>query len=144
MVLESLGSTYGDPIMSAASGDPRVEDERKHLEGLLKDRINFYIIFASVFVVGLSEIKDDTIRVAALVVMTVVSSLIGLAVIRTHLLVGKALDEITKDETHPYYRFQKEVKFPGNANKFLVWVPVILTTFFLCVTIYYSLRLCAH
>jgi hypothetical protein len=66
--------------------------------------------------------------------------LIGLAVIRTHLLVRKALDEITKDETQPSYRYQKEVKFPGNANKILVWVPVILTIFFICATIHYSLR----
>ncbi len=130
--------------MSAPSVDPRADEERKHLEGLLKDRINFYIIFASVFVVGMSEIKDDRLRVAALAVMTIVSFLIGLAVIRTHLLVRRALDEITRDETHPYYRYQKEVKFPGNANKILVWVPVILTTFFLGVTIYDSLRLCTH
>jgi hypothetical protein len=55
--------------MSAPSVDLRADAERKHLEGLLKDRINFYIIFASVFVVGLSEIKDEEIRVAALAVM---------------------------------------------------------------------------
>ena len=42
----------------------RVDVERKHLEGLLKDRINFHIVFASVFMAGLSGIDNDKVRVA--------------------------------------------------------------------------------
>jgi uncharacterized membrane protein (Fun14 family) len=76
----------------------RVDVERKHLEGLLKDRINFYLVFASVFMVGLSRIDNDKVRVAALAAITIVSLLIGLAILRTHLLVRKALVDIKTDK----------------------------------------------
>ena len=122
----------------------RVDGERKHLEGLLKDRINFYLVFASVFMVGLSRIDNDKVRVAALAAIMIVSLLIGLAVLRTHLLVRKALAEIKTDKQHPYYRYQKAVTFPGNANNILVSVPFILTIFFLGVTIFYFCRSFVH
>jgi hypothetical protein len=89
-------------------------------------------------VAGLPEIKDDQIRVAALATMTLVSFLLGYAVVRTHRLVGKALDEIEKDDIQSLTRWRKEVKIPGNANNALVWVPVIVTIFFFCVTVHYG------
>jgi hypothetical protein len=119
----------------------RVDVERKHLEGLFKDRINFHIVFASVFMAGLSGIDNPKVRVAASGTVTIVSFLIGWAVLRTHRLVYLALEEIKTDEHHPYYRYQKEVRVPGNANNTLVLVPFILTAFFLGLTIFYFCRL---
>lgn len=108
----------------------RVDDERKHLEGLLKDRINFYIVFASVFMAGLSRTDNAKVRLAALIAATLVSILIGLAVYRTHRLVTIALREIRHDEKHPYTRYAKTIRFPGNANRLLLGIPIIFTVFF--------------
>jgi hypothetical protein len=116
----------------------KVDPERKHLETLYQERINFYIVFASVFVVGLSEMKEGGVKVASLWAMTLVSTAIMLSVIRTFRLVRKALADIKADEHHPYTQYQSKIKFPWDANISLVSVPVILTAFFWCVTLHYS------
>lgn len=121
-----------------------VDPERKHLETLYQERINFYIVFASVFVVGLSEMKEGGVKVAALWAMTLVSSAITLSVIRTFRLVRKALADIKKDVHHPYTQYQSQIKFPWDANISLVSVPIIMTVFFWCVTIHYSRSLFAR
>lgn len=115
----------------------QVDRERKHLEGLLKDRINFYLVFASVFMLGLSRIDSLWIKVWALFIITVVSLLITLAVLRTHRLVEAALRDIRRDENHPYTRYRSTIAFPWNANWILLYVPIILTVFFATVTIFY-------
>jgi hypothetical protein len=51
----------------------RVDGERKHLEGLLKDRINFFLIFAPVLVAASYDIEDLQIRAGVLVSGAVVS-----------------------------------------------------------------------
>src|SRR5262245_5334537 len=95
----------------------RVDQERKHLEGLLKDRINFYLVFASVFMLGLSRIDGGYgIKAWALLTITIVSSLIALAVLRTHRLVEAALRDIRRDANHPYTRYRSTIAFPWNAN----------------------------
>ena len=71
-----------------------INDERKHLEGLLKDRINFHLIFASVFMAGLSNMDDLSIRKWALAAITAISLVIFLAVLRTFLLVRQALEDM--------------------------------------------------
>jgi len=115
----------------------RVDRERKHLEGLLKDRINFYLVFASVFMLGLSRIDDRWVKVWALFIITAVSLLIALAVLRTHRLVEAALRDIRLDANHPYTRYRNTIAFPWNANWILLYVPFILTLFFATVTIFY-------
>jgi hypothetical protein len=115
-----------------------VDPERKHLEKLYQERINFYIVFASVFVVGLSEMKEGGVKVASLWAMTLVSTAIMLSVIRTFRLVRKALADIKKHVHHPYTEYQSKIKFPWDANISLVSVPIILTVFFWCVTLHYS------
>jgi len=108
------------------------------LEGLLKDRINFYLVFASVFMLGLSRIDGGYwIKAWALLTITIVSLLIALAVIRTHRLVEATLRDIRRDETHPYTRYRGNIAFPPNANWILLYVPIILTLFFALVTIHY-------
>jgi len=116
----------------------KFDAERKHLETLYQERINFYIVFASVFVVGLTDMKPGLMRVAAVWTITLVSTAIMLSVIRTFRLVRKALADIKADEHHPYTQYQSKIKFPCDANISLVSVPVILTVFFWCVALYYS------
>lgn len=118
----------------------RVDSERKHLEGLLKDRINFHLLFGSAFMLVLSRIEpsETDVRAVVLGVTTILSSLITFAILRTHRLAGKALKEIIeKFPAHPYTRYRKQVTFPGNANLILIWVPFLLTAFFAVGTIYY-------
>jgi hypothetical protein len=121
------------------SVSPEVEREREHLESLYQERINFFVVFASVVVVGFGEIHDRPILIGALWAMTLVSTAITLSIIRTFRLVMKALAEIKADHTHPYTRYWHAVSFPWDANKSLVCVPVILTIFFWGATFYYSL-----
>jgi len=60
-----------------------VNEERKHLEGLLKDRINFHLLFASVFMAGFSSLENAQMRRYGLLAITIISLMIGLAVLRT-------------------------------------------------------------
>jgi hypothetical protein len=114
----------------------RVDDERKHLEGLFKDRINFHIVFGTLFMAGLSTIGDLRVRVIALVTITFVSGLMAFAILRTYRLVRLALLDIKKDPTHPYTVYQARVSLP-NANNALIAVPFILTLFFAIATGFY-------
>ena len=111
----------------------QIDVERKHLEGLLKDRINFYLVFVSVFLLGLSRLDFPQLRVFLLAAVTVVSAAISLAVLRTYRLVEKALEALPT--SHPYKKFRAEVRFPPNANWFLVPVPLFLTVLFFILTI---------
>jgi hypothetical protein len=114
-------------------------EERKHLEGLLKDRINFHLLFAAVFMAGLSSMDDPKLRFRALLVITILSFLIFLAVLRTTLLVQKALKEIWEfgPPRQPYRRYCDAVWFLPNANHILLAVPVVLTIAFGSATAYY-------
>jgi hypothetical protein len=119
----------------------QINDERKHLEGLLKDRINFHLLFASVFMAGLSTIHDPKMQVWALGFITVISLMIALAVFRTFLLVRRALIEIRNSIPQPPYgRYHDAVWFKPNANDILLGVPFILTVAFLMATVSYWLR----
>lgn len=121
----------------------KVDEERKHLEGLFKDRINFHIVFATLFMAGLSTIDNLGIRVAALATITLVSSLMALAILRSYCLVRLALNDIKKDLAHPYTIYQAKVWLP-NANNSLIPVPFILTLFFFLVTLFYGYKWCMH
>jgi len=116
----------------------QVNDERKHLEGLLKDRINFHLLFASVFMAGLASMDDPKLRVWALGAITLISFMIALAVLRTFLLVRKALLEIRAyTPQQPYGRYHDSIWLRINANDILLAVPFILTVAFGMATMFY-------
>lgn len=110
-----------------------MDSERKHLEGLLKDRFNFYIVFASIFLLGSLSIKNPDTRAVVLCFGTLVSFLIGLAVLRTHRLVKLMLDNLPNN--HPYTKLKKQIVFPPNANNLLIFVPLVITLLFLYLTL---------
>ena len=108
----------------------RVDPERKHLEGLLKDRIHFYLVFSGLFFAGIYQLHEP-IRRIGIVAGTVVSILLCLAIIRTFRLVRRALKDIeTIDKTHPYVRYRSAITVPPDANYLLVSIPILLTCFF--------------
>jgi hypothetical protein len=109
----------------------RIDAERKHLEGLLKDRISFFLLFAPVLVAASYNIANLRIRTAVLGLGTVVSLLLAFAILRTHRFVELALDDIRRDPEHPYTRYQTAIRFPPNANWLLVWIPFLLSAMFL-------------
>ena len=109
----------------------RIDAERKHLEGLLKDRISFFLLFAPVLVAASYNIANLRIRTAVLGLGTVVSLLLAFAILRTHRFVELALDDIRRDPEHPYTRYQAAIRFPPNANWLLVWIPFLLSAMFL-------------
>jgi len=112
----------------------RVDAERKHLEGLLKDRISFFLLFAPVLVAASYNIHDLQIRAGVLATGTVVSFLLALAILRTHRFVQLALKDILQDEQHPYTKYWKAIRFPPNANRLLISIPFILSAMFAWLT----------
>ena len=115
-----------------------VNAERKHLETLLQNRVNFHLLFASVFIAGLANLNDPTVRLAALVAISFISVFLAFAVLRSYLLVQQALKEIRKEDT-PYGRYCKarRARLVPNANHFLLAVPICLTIAFVLATVFY-------
>ena len=105
-----------------------VDAERKHLEGLLKDRISFFILFAPVIVGAVYTIDDSRVRAWILLTATVVSVLLALAILRTTRLVGLALNEIRHEhQDQPYVDYYNRIRLPPDANWILIFVPFILS-----------------
>ena len=118
----------GDPVVVAASA---LQDERKHLEGLLKDRISFHLVFSSLFLVGVDRLSSPGLRLVGLLAGTIVSALLSLAVLRTYVLVQEGLKLTRSNPQHPYTVLcSRARRFPVNANHLVIGVPFILTLFF--------------
>jgi len=111
-----------------------INEERKYLGGLLKDRMNFYLVFVSLFLLGAYKIQENDEKFFVLLFGTFVSIFIVLSVFRTHILVRKALI-ILKHSPTSYNKLQKGIYFPPDANKILIFVPIILTFLFVGLTV---------
>lgn len=112
-----------------SDGYSLIDSERKHLEGLLKDRFNFYILLELFIIFGSDQIKgDQDAKFFVLIVGTVVSLLLALGIMRTHSLVQSALHEIRLIDDHPYKRYFDRSRLP-DANRILIWIPLALTVF---------------
>ena len=103
-----------------------MNDERKFLEGLLKERFNFLLVSAPVFLFGVFQAQIDGLqRRCALAFGIVIFLLATMSILRTHLLVGHALNRL--GETHPYNQISKEVKWLPRANFMLVCICFVIT-----------------
>jgi len=106
--------------------DDAMDAERKFLEGLLKERFNFFLVSAPIFLIGVFQAKlDDSQRRYALAFGIVVFLLATLSILRTHLLVGRALEHLST--SHPYKVIEKEVKWLPRANNMLVCICFVIT-----------------
>jgi len=74
--------------------------------------------------------RDYLIRAWVLVIGTVLSLLLALAILRTHRFVELALKDILQDAEHPYTRYKTAIRFPPNANRLLIAISFILTAMF--------------
>lgn len=112
--------------------------ERQYLEGLLNNRLNFYMVFASLLIVGLfgSDAITTSQRVVGLAFGAAVSTVLGLAVWRTHLLIEHILDQLNTAAWHPYAVARREVNCSRfrilrvNANVTFALIPSILAVLF--------------
>ena len=106
--------------------DEPMDAERKFLEGLLKERFNFFLVSAPVFLFGVFQAKlNDTQRRYALAFGIVIFLLATLSIVRTHLLIGRALNRLS--DTHPYKVISEEGKWLPRANSMLVCICFVIT-----------------
>jgi hypothetical protein len=110
-----------------------LQEERKHLETLFTDRINFYLVFAAgVLAFLFDEHHPKWLERSALIAVTVVSLFMVAALWRTFRLVMCVLKELLKKhEGIPYAFYYKRATWVPNANRFLLALPISLTFFFI-------------
>jgi hypothetical protein len=120
-----------------------LQEERKHLETLFADRINFYLVFAAGVLVFLVD-KDHPTPIVkwALWIVSIVSVLMLLALIRTFVLVMMVLRNLVRRHPHvAYSKLCKKLKWwrliIPNANFLLLLLPAALAVLFIhsCATL---------
>lgn len=115
-----------------------LDQEREYIEGLLNDRFNYYLVFASLLLLatfGNNSLTDE-VRAILLLAGALVSGLIAYTVGRTRHLLEVLLNRLRADESHPYgiafravgedHRFYRR-----NANDILLCVVWLLTALFI-------------
>jgi len=112
------------------------EKEREYLEGLLNSRFNFYLVFASLFLVAVlnkDAILTDKQRIVLLFAGASVSLLIALSVLRTNIRVNQILEWLEKNAPdHPWSTISKKpiwiVTF--RAGTYLTAASLLITSLF--------------
>lgn len=112
---------------------PEWEGERKHLETLLQNRFNFFLVFAALVVNGVIKLPD-TIQCGGLWAAFVVTFLLFMALARTMWLVFLVLAKVERDDTRPYSVIYKEA-WLGNANWWLGGAAFVVVVLFLILAI---------
>lgn len=113
-----------------------MNEERKFLETLLKERFNFFLVSAPIFLFGVSKASlNDTQRLWALAFGFGVFLLATLSIVRTHILINRALNLLLKDETQAYYIITKKRCFLPRANVMLVCICFVITGLMLILVI---------
>lgn len=111
-----------------------LQEERKHLETLFADRINFYLVFAAGVLAFLFDEKHPKVlEIPALLSVTAVSILMLFALWRTYRLVMCILEELLTKHARspiPYAFYYRRATRVPNANRFLLALPFSLTLFF--------------
>ncbi len=101
-----------------------MDEERKYLEGLLKDRFNFFLVFASLIIAGIVTADSVNAKEEQLAYMAsvVVSLFAWFAILRTNILVNRTLDLLP--ENHPYNQIIKGpiLLMTKRANTYLIVV----------------------
>jgi hypothetical protein len=121
-----------EEVMEVVPSLDELQRERKHIETLFADRINFYLVFAAgVLIFVLDKEHAPGILKIALGAVIAVSILMLIALFRTLLLVLMVLKEIVK--YYPdlsYSRYCKRLWYLPNANRVLFLLPVTMTALF--------------
>ena len=117
--------------------------ERKYLEDVLNRRLNFYMVFASLLIVGLfgSDAVTRELRILGALFGAAVSALISVSVWRTHRLVAYIVERINSTRRHPYAEARAwiELQEPsvgrGNANAAFARVPILVGWLFVFIAV---------
>ena len=110
----------------------KLQREREHIEGLFADRINFYLVFAAgILIFVFDRPHEPELLKDALLAVVVVSLTMFVALLRTFLLVKDVLHEIEKHKNAPYTEYTKRLWMLPNANDLLMFLPIVITTFFI-------------
>lgn len=109
----------------SATEQEQWEKERAHLEGLLQNRINFYLVFSTLLLGLAVQIGDGRLKTATLLAGSLVSTVMSLSVLRTTRLVRDVLKKLCELPSHPY-RVIRRSDF-WNANYWLAGVVVGIT-----------------
>jgi hypothetical protein len=110
-----------------------LQEERRHLENLFAERINFYLVFAAgVLAFLFTEQRSEPFIRLALLTVTMVSAITVVALLRTLALVMIVLNELWKHSESPYARLHGMMPWflRPNANYLLILLPIALTLFF--------------
>ena len=101
-----------------------MDEERKFLEGLLKERFTFFIVFAPVYIFGVYAASQITYaqRIWALFIGVIIFALFTFAIWRTNKLVNQTLDNLRKYDSHPYSIICKSAGPRPRANSILLAV----------------------
>ena len=124
-----------------------MDDEREHLEEILNNRFNYYLVFVSLLLAatfGSSSITQDQ-RALALLFGTIVSGVLGLLITRTRHLVAKALRQFKSyDPQHPYWVLFHAVEqdprifrlLKRSAYNYLFLAPLLITLLLAVLCVY--------
>jgi hypothetical protein len=141
-ISESLGAVIGSNDQESSKS--LVYEERRHFEGLLKDRISLQLVFSSLFLFAVYRGVNDpnllltipilgevSLQQVLLVTGAVVSMTLLQAVFRTYRFVKCALDEIERrwKTTDPYPRYRDKA-WLWDANHSLLFASITLTGLF--------------
>ncbi len=99
-----------------------MNEERKFLEGLFKDRCNFFLLFGPAIVLtAIQATKDDpTWRTLIFTCGELVLIAFYGAIVRTHLLVHRALNNVYNNKAQPYRILCGSSSKVWRANNFLL------------------------
>jgi 5'-nucleotidase (lipoprotein e(P4) family) len=107
-----------------------INEESRYLEGLLKDRFNFFLVWAPIFLFGVFKVNlSDAQRLLALAFGFIVFLLATLSILRTHLLIEHALDAL--DDTQAYKVISRKTNWLPRANFMLVGICLVVTVLML-------------
>lgn len=135
----STHTATGKGTARSTPSQDALDSERKHLETLFSNRINFYLVFVGVFATALTKIDKLAIQKGAVIMITLVSLIMAIALTRTYRLVMSALNQLTKEyPDHPYSRNRSTTWLP-NANHLLLALPWLLFAGYFTATVYYLL-----
>jgi hypothetical protein len=133
----STNAPTGQTERLAEDRIPAFHREREYLEKLLSTRLNFFMVFASLLLVGLSaDGVSSEQRRAGFTIGVIVSALIFLSVWRTHRLIDYVLKQLTTVEQYPYTEARKSLegrwvsRVIQNANVAFASMPALIAILF--------------
>lgn len=124
--------THGSKAKAPKHSLEKLQKEREHIEGLFADRINFYLVFAAgILIFVFDRPHEPELLKDALLAVVIVFLSMFVALLRTFFLVKDVLHEIERHKDAPYTEYAKRLWVLPNANDMLMFLPFVITAFFI-------------